>query len=119
MTRKTTVTFTLTTDAHGNVALATDLAKPTPGAGLNPAQLVSLELLNYCHHQGLPVAHGTLAVPALSLVHDITQADGYAFAVPPSLWRAAIDVVNRSQHPTATGPLTAAELDQLMAETQA
>lgn len=111
MTRKTTVTFTLSTDAHGNVALATDLAKPTPGAPLNPAQFVALELINYCHHQGLTVSHGTQAVPALSLVHDITQADGYAFGVPPSLWRAAIDVVNRSQHPMAVGPLTAAEFD--------
>ncbi|WP_431152506.1 hypothetical protein [Acidovorax facilis] len=119
MTRKTTVTFTLTTDAHGNVTLGTDLAKPTHGAALNPAQLVALELVNYCHHQGLSVTHGTQAVPALSLVHDITQADGYAFGVPPSLWRAAIDVVNRSQHPMAVGPLTATELNQLMAEAQA
>ncbi|KZT13729.1 hypothetical protein A1D30_21700 [Acidovorax sp. GW101-3H11] len=119
MTRKTTVTFTLSTDAHGNVALATDLAKPTPGAALNAAQLVALELINYCQHQGLTVTHGTQAVPALSLVHDITQADGYAYAVPASLWRAAIDVVNRSQHAMAVGPFTPAELDQLRAEAQA
>lgn len=111
MTRKTSVTFTLSTDAHGNVALATDLAKPTPGAALNPAQLVALELVNYCNRQGLTVTHGTCAVPALSLVHDITQTDGYAFGVPESLWRAAIDVVNRSQHPMPVGPLTAAEFD--------
>lgn len=101
MTRKTAVTFTLCTDAHGNVALATDLAKPTPGTALNAAQLVALELINYCRHQGLAVTHGTHAVPALALVHDITQADGYAYAVPESLWRAAVDVVRRSQHPTA------------------
>lgn len=119
MTRKTTVTFTLTTDAHGNVSLATDLAKPTPGAALNPAQLVALELVNYCHHQGLTVTHGTQAVPALSLVHDITQADGYACAVPQSLWRAAIDVMNRSQHPIAREPVTEAEIDQFLAEARA
>ena len=68
---------------------------------------------NYCRHQGLTATHGTQAVPALSLAHDITQAEGYAFAVPQSLWRAAVDVVNRSQHPMATGPLTAAELDMI------
>lgn len=111
MTRKTTVTFTLSVDPHGNVALATDLAHPTPGASLNRAQLVALELLNYCRHQGLTATHGTQAVPALSLAHDITQAEGYAFAVPQSLWRAAVDVINRSQHPMATGPLTAAEFN--------
>lgn len=110
MTRKTTVTFTFSADAHGNVTLSTDLAKPSPGAPANAAQMVALELLTHCQHQGLTVNHGIQAVPALALAHDITLADGYAYAVPESLWRAATDVVNRSQHHTGTGPLTPADL---------
>ncbi len=94
MTPKT-ITIHLTDLPGGGVTVHTTAGQPIPGARLSPAQALATDLLNECGHRASDVRYWQGKDPAMALMHELVDPEGFGHSVTPEVRRRASQVLGR------------------------
>jgi hypothetical protein len=89
------VTITLIDQPHDRILVATDLRRPILGASYTRTQRFGYELLRCFSLQESEIRYGAEHVPALHLVSELINPEGYGWITPEEVRRHAARVLGR------------------------
>lgn len=80
-------------DTPDGVAVLTSAAQPIAGAPLSPAQALAADVLAVCARRAGAISYWQGKDPAMSLVRELIDPEGYGWAVSPEVRRSAARVL--------------------------
>lgn len=87
----------------GGVTVLTTAGQPIPGASCTPAQALASQVLDACEHTASDVRFWQGKDPALQLVQELVDPEGFGHAVTQEVRLRACDVLARPRlAPTET-----------------
>lgn len=98
-----TVTLHICDAPGGNVIVMTTAGTPAPGRRLTPSQALATDLLSTCTRRAREVRYWQGDDPALALLRELVDPEGYGHAVPAEVRRRAAAVLGRWPLETQAG----------------